>query len=113
MSRKRKERDSNIERLNCFLEGLEPFGLFVGCWLAKKWEGDIKKLRSRVRPGSQEYANFYNQVTADLEKFLVNHEFTLEVRDYAYLIVYKMTLLHNDNIIPMKPSSNGFHFRSV
>ena len=67
--------------MNCVLQGLEPFGLFVGCWLWKKWEGDIKKLRSLVRPGSQECNKFYNQVATDLEEFLVDNEYTLEVRD--------------------------------
>ena len=65
MSKKEK-----ILKTSCNIEGLEPYGLFVGIHLnlrIKNGESLLKVKRSRL---------FYNEVVFDLENFLEVHEFS-------------------------------------
>ena len=80
MKRKREENESKIEKVHCFLQGLESFGMFVAASLSLKWNGDLSKLRRLVKPGSKVYSDFHNKVSEDLEKFLSRNDFTVEVR---------------------------------
>ena len=80
MKRKHAENVSVIERVNCYLKGLEAFGIFVANSLFKKYTGDVSKLRSMVRPGSKVCQAFHNDVSEDLEHFLAQNQFSIEGR---------------------------------
>ena len=56
--------------ISCFIRQLEGFGAFIGAHLALQQHDDLQKFKNSV--------DFYNSVTAELEKFLDRHEFTLE-----------------------------------
>ena len=63
----------NIQKINCYIESLECFGLFVGMSLASKNAQCLKELK-RIKDSIK----FFNAMTEDLEKFVSRHEYTVE-----------------------------------
>ena len=94
MSKKEK-----IVKTSCNVEGLEPYGLFVGFHLnlrSKKSENLLKVKRSRL---------FYNEVVCDLEKFLEVHDFTYEnVESWFQRFVFEFKLNQRYPITNVDPS---------
>ncbi len=71
--------------ISCFIKDLESFGAFIGAHLAMQQQDDLQKFKNSV--------DFYNSVSAELEKFLDRHEYNLEnIEKWVgrYVILFKI-----------------------
>ena len=59
-----------MKKISCFVDGLEPWGVFIGVLLAESKEDDLKKIKSSIE--------FYNYASSELEKFFEIYEYNQE-----------------------------------
>jgi len=55
---------------NCFVDGLEPWGMFAGVLLSRSKEENLNKCKSSV--------DFYNKTSKELEDFFEIYTYSVE-----------------------------------
>ena len=73
--------------ISCFLEGLEPYGTFIGCFLEQFGQRDnLLQYKNSI--------DFFNKVSTELEKFLDVNEYSQPNIEKWFSRLLFMLLIH-------------------